>query len=76
MTNDITIKSIKREFLNSKGYKKTNFICDLHIIKNDGSLKIMRGLEFMETKKLKREAINMANEYKNYLLSKGEFYFI
>lgn len=76
MKRVINIKPIKREFKNSRGYDKINWTCEIEIIRFDGSSKILKGYEFMETQNLKRDAIEKANEYKNYLLRKGEFYFI
>ena len=72
----VNIKPIKREFKNSRGYKKNNWTCEIEIIRFDGSCKTLKGYEFMETQNLKRDAVKKANEYKNYILSKGEFYFI
>ena len=76
MKRVINIKPIKREFKNSRGYNKINWTCELEIIRFDGSSRTIKGYDFMDNQNLKRDAIEKANEYKNYLLSEGDFYFV
>jgi hypothetical protein len=80
MENIIKVIPIKKEGV-TIGIKKYSvfykvWICNLEITKNDGSIKILKGSEFMKSKKLKRDAIEEANKYKEYLLSRGDFYFV
>jgi hypothetical protein len=72
----INIRPIKKEFTNLRGYKKTSWSCELEIVKFDGTSRILKGYTFMNSEILKRDAVNNANKYKDYLLSQGDFYFI
>ena len=80
MKRDIKLIPIKHE-TKKKGYRKllvnvTLWGCDLELTKDDGTKKIINSGQFMGLQELKREALYKANEYKKYLLSKNDFYFI
>lgn len=56
--------------------KRTAWTCDLKLTREDGSTKTIPSINFMNAQTLKRTAIEKANEYKAYILSKGNFYFV
>ena len=78
MTNTIKIRAIKETHFNQRGYKQVRWICEMDIYKMDGSVRTLKSYEFGKSKKakLKRDALKDATDYKNYLLSKGDFYFV
>jgi len=53
--------------------KVTRWSCDLQLTKLDGSTYLVQVP--YESERLKRDIVVKANEYKAYILSKGDFYF-
>tara|TARA_R110000782_G_C14607274_1_gene391743 strand:+ start:187 stop:423 length:237 start_codon:yes stop_codon:yes gene_type:complete len=78
MKNTINIRAIKETSFNRRGYKQVRWVCEIDIYKMDGSVRTLKSYEFGKSKKakLKRDALKDATDYKNYLLSKGDFYFV
>ena len=75
----IIIKTYKKEKLTAgvrKYLKKINvWYCDIILTKNNGEKTIIKSIEFMSPQNTKKEALKEANKYKEYILSKGNFYF-
>tara|TARA_B110000914_G_C15394332_1_gene414012 strand:- start:406 stop:633 length:228 start_codon:yes stop_codon:yes gene_type:complete len=75
MERIIKITPIKREYLNSRGFSKINWTCELEVFKFDGTKQIIKGFEFMTTKERKKDMLLFANKEVNRILSNGNFYF-
>tara|TARA_R110000824_G_scaffold85121_2_gene211799 strand:+ start:958 stop:1200 length:243 start_codon:yes stop_codon:yes gene_type:complete len=77
-----TIKILPRKIQGSThGQRKfsiqiTRWLCDLEVTLLNGEKRIVTGMNFMKRTKLKKDALILANNEVERMLSKGDFYFI
>lgn len=56
--------------------KFTNWNCHLELTLLNGTKRIVKAINFMDAYKTKKEAVAKAVEYSEYMLSRGDFYFV
>lgn len=75
----IKIIPIKKE-VRTKGVRKATiknvrWTCNIELTNDKGNTRTIEGINFMSQTKLKKEALELAQNEKKRILSKGKFYF-